>query len=79
MSDDAAQHPPLGTYLTIGEAEWTERGWMQFSTSGSTRSQRGFSCAYSPRGKEPFAHLLVQGEACEGPEIDEIGASENAN
>ncbi|HEX9812180.1 MAG TPA: AMP-binding protein [Burkholderiales bacterium] len=40
MGEDAAQHPPYGTYQTIGAAEWADRGWMQFSTSGTTGTPR---------------------------------------
>lgn len=42
MSQDALEHPPMGTYLTIGDAQWRDRGWMQFSTSGSTGQPRAF-------------------------------------
>lgn len=28
MSRDAAEHPPYGTYQTIGPEEWADRGWI---------------------------------------------------
>lgn len=36
MMEDATAHPPYGTYTTCGTAEWGDRGWMLFSSSGST-------------------------------------------
>jgi phenylacetate-CoA ligase len=49
MARDAQEHPPLGTYLTIGEAEWQDRGWMQFSSSGSTGAPRVFRYSHTDR------------------------------
>jgi phenylacetate-CoA ligase len=49
MSLDADQHPPYGSYLTIGLAEWQDRGWMQFSTSGSTGRPRVFRYTHADR------------------------------
>ncbi|WP_417564795.1 phenylacetate--CoA ligase family protein [Microbacterium sp.] len=42
MMADAAAHPPYGTYSTCGPAEWDDRGWMLFSSSGSTGVPRVF-------------------------------------
>ncbi len=42
MVEDALANPPYGTYQTIGDADWTERGWMLFSSSGSTGTPRVF-------------------------------------
>ena len=36
MAMDAAEHPPYGTYTTIDDTVWAERGWMMFASSGST-------------------------------------------
>jgi len=49
MSEDAEQNPPLGTYLTIGESEWRDRGWMQFMSSGSTGRPRTFRYTHTDR------------------------------
>jgi phenylacetate-CoA ligase len=49
MAEDAAQNPPFGTYLTIGASEWADRGWMQFSTSGSTSHPRCFRYTHVDR------------------------------
>jgi phenylacetate-CoA ligase len=50
MGEDAAQHPPFGTYQTIGEEEWRQRGWMLFQTSGSTGAPRPFRYTHIDRG-----------------------------
>jgi phenylacetate-CoA ligase len=49
MGRDAAENPPFGTYLTIGETEWRDRGWMQFSSSGSTGTPRTFRYTHTDR------------------------------
>jgi phenylacetate-CoA ligase len=49
MSQDMAEYPPFGTYLTIGTEEWQDRGWMQFSSSGSTGSSRAFRYTHTDR------------------------------
>ena len=49
MMEDATANPPYGTYSTIGEAEWTERGWMLFSSSGSTGVPRVFRYTHTDR------------------------------
>lgn len=42
MMEDAAAHPPYGTYTALDDALWAERGWMLFSSSGSTGLPRVF-------------------------------------
>lgn len=42
MAEDAQKYPPFGTYSTINDAIWAERGWMVFSTSGSSGTPRIF-------------------------------------
>jgi len=53
MMADALAHPPYGTYSTMTEAVWVERGWMLFSSSGSTGAPRVFR--YSQRDRELWA------------------------
>ena len=49
MSEDAAAHPPYGSYSTISEELWAERGWMMFSSSGSTGVPRIFRYTHLDR------------------------------
>jgi phenylacetate-CoA ligase len=42
MMADVQAHPPYGTYTTHNDALWTKRGWMMFSSSGSTGIPRPF-------------------------------------
>src|SRR5690348_1418628 len=42
MMEDLTANPPYGTYTACGEAEWSDRGWMLFSSSGSTGVPRVF-------------------------------------
>jgi phenylacetate-CoA ligase len=49
MSEDAQRHPPYGTYSTMDEATWSERGWMMFATSGSTGAPRVFRYSHVDR------------------------------
>ncbi|MBI2820002.1 MAG: hypothetical protein HYX73_08490, partial [Acidobacteria bacterium] len=42
MAVDVQANPPWGTYTPIDDATWAERGWMLFSTSGSTGTPRPF-------------------------------------
>ncbi len=53
MMEDARAHPPYGSYGTMSEAVWAERGWMMFSSSGSTGAPRVFR--YSQRDRELWA------------------------
>ncbi len=50
MMQDAQAHPPYGTYSTINDALWRQRGWMMFSSSGSTGVPRVFR--YSQKDRE---------------------------
>jgi len=42
MTADAEAHPPFGTYTTMSDELWRQRGWMMFSTSGTTGTPRVF-------------------------------------
>jgi phenylacetate-CoA ligase len=53
MMEDALAHPPYGTYTTLTDALWAERGWMMFSSSGSTGVPRVFR--YSQVDRELWA------------------------
>ncbi len=53
MMADAAAHPPFGTYTTHDDALWARRGWMMFSSSGSTGAPRVFR--YSQVDRELWA------------------------
>jgi phenylacetate-CoA ligase len=49
MVEDALAHPPYGTYTTMTDAVWAERGWMMFSSSGSTGAPRIFRYSHVDR------------------------------
>ncbi|MBT2523481.1 phenylacetate--CoA ligase family protein [Arthrobacter sp. ISL-28] len=49
MMEDAQQNPPYGTYSTTGDADWADRGWMLFSSSGSTGTPRVFRYTHFDR------------------------------
>lgn len=49
MMEDALANPPYGTYSTCGDAEWLDRGWMLFSSSGSTGVPRVFRYTHFDR------------------------------
>ena len=49
MAEDAAAHPPFGTYSTMTEDVWTARGWMTFSTSGTSGRPRLFRFSHIDR------------------------------
>lgn len=49
MMEDVVAHPPYGTYTACGEAEWNDRGWMLFSSSGSTGVPRVFRYTHFDR------------------------------
>jgi phenylacetate-CoA ligase len=53
MMADATAHPPYGTYTTMTDAVWADRGWMMFSSSGSTGVPRVFR--YSQLDREYWA------------------------
>ncbi|HKM99682.1 MAG TPA: AMP-binding protein [Candidatus Binataceae bacterium] len=42
MAADVAAHPPWGTYTPVSDRVWRQRGWMIFSTSGTTATPRSF-------------------------------------
>ena len=49
MAQDAAAQPPYGTFTTMNEALWRERGWMMFSSSGTTGPPRVFRYSHFDR------------------------------
>lgn len=49
MMVDAEANQPCGTYQTIGQAEWDDRGWLQFSSSGSSGIPRVFRYTHFDR------------------------------
>ncbi len=49
MAEDAAAHPPYGTYTAMSDAVWAERGWMMFSSSGTTGTPRVFRYSHIDR------------------------------
>jgi phenylacetate-CoA ligase len=53
MMTDATENPPYGTYSTLDEDLWKKRGWMMFSSSGSTGVPRVFR--YSQIDRELWA------------------------
>ncbi len=53
MMADVTANPPYGTYTTMTEQVWGERGWMLFSSSGSTGVPRVFR--YSQIDREQWA------------------------
>jgi phenylacetate-CoA ligase len=42
MTRDAEANPPYGTYTTMSDDLWDRRGWMMFTTSGTTGTPRIF-------------------------------------
>jgi phenylacetate-CoA ligase len=56
MAEDAAEHPPYGTYCTIDDDIWADRGWMLFSSSGSTGAPRVFRYTHVDRGYWEWAN-----------------------
>jgi phenylacetate-CoA ligase len=42
MADDVAENPPWGTYTSIDDRLWAERGWQMFASSGTTSRPRSF-------------------------------------
>lgn len=49
MMADATAHQPYGTYSTMTDAVWADRGWMMFSSSGSTGVPRVFRYSHADR------------------------------
>ena len=56
MAADAETHPPYGTYTTIDDAVWAERGWMMFASSGSTGAPRVFRYSHIDREMGAWAN-----------------------
>jgi len=56
MAADALAHPPYGTYTTMSDAVWAERGWMMFSSSGSTGTPRVFRYSHVDREMGAWAN-----------------------
>ena len=42
MADDVAENPPWGTYTSVDDRCWGERGWQLFASSGTTSRARSF-------------------------------------
>ncbi|GAA3755456.1 phenylacetate--CoA ligase [Microbacterium kribbense] len=63
MMADASAHPPYGTYSTCGPDEWDDRGWMLFSSSGSTGVPRVFRYTHFDRAywEQANARALYSG------------------
>jgi phenylacetate-CoA ligase len=64
MMADAAERPPYGTYTTVTDAVWAKRGWMMFSSSGSTGAPRVFRYTHVDREAWAWANaraLLAMG------------------
>ena len=49
MMADALAHPPYGTYTTMSDSVWADRGWMMFSSSGSSGVPRVFRYSHYDR------------------------------
>jgi phenylacetate-CoA ligase len=64
MMADAAEHPPYGTYTTMTDDVWAKRGWMMFSSSGSSGPPRVFRYSHVDRENWAWANaraLLAMG------------------
>ncbi len=49
MMADVQEHPPYGTYSTMDDELWKKRGWMLFSSSGSSGVPRVFRYSHIDR------------------------------
>jgi len=56
MAEDAAAHPPYGTYTAMTDEVWADRGWMLFSSSGSTGAPRVFRYSHVDRDLGAWAN-----------------------
>ncbi|HEX5478024.1 MAG TPA: AMP-binding protein, partial [Burkholderiales bacterium] len=56
MMADALEHPPYGTYTAMTEALWAERGWMMFSSSGTSGVPRVFRYSHVDREQWAWAN-----------------------
>jgi phenylacetate-CoA ligase len=59
MAADVAAHPPWGTYTPMDDRTWRGRGWMVFSTSGTTAIPRSFR--YTDLDRELWAATSARG------------------
>jgi phenylacetate-CoA ligase len=56
MIDDVLAYPPYGSFTTVDDAVWLERGWMLFSSSGSTGQPRVFRYTQGDRALWAWAN-----------------------
>jgi phenylacetate-CoA ligase len=49
MAADLEAHPPWGTYTSVDDALWAERGWQMFASSGTTSRPRTFRYTHFDR------------------------------
>ena len=56
MMADALEHPPYGTYTAMSEELWAERGWMMFSSSGTSGVPRVFRYSHVDREQWAWAN-----------------------
>ncbi len=56
MAEDALAHPPYGTYTAMTGEVWAQRGWMTFSSSGSTGAPRIFRYSHIDRDLHAWAN-----------------------
>ena len=56
MMADALEHPPYGTYTAMTDELWRERGWMMFSSSGTSGVPRVFRYSHVDREQWAWAN-----------------------
>ncbi len=56
MMEDVSQFPPWGNYTTVTDEIWGQRGWMLFSSSGSTGTPRPFRYTHVDRVQWAWAN-----------------------
>lgn len=56
MMADALEHPPYGTYTAMTDELWAERGWMMFSSSGTSGVPRVFRYSHIDREQWAWAN-----------------------
>src|ERR1700722_9131869 len=56
MMDAVLAHPPYGSFSGVDDAIWVERGWMLFSSSGSTGQPRVFRYTQGDRALWAWAN-----------------------